>query len=206
MEPDGSFAVPVRSGQGRCTVDLLRDDLGSLGGLVSGWYSATQPGKWVPDKASATPIVLTNVDKSLGKITIPLPRTITGTVVAGTTPAEAGVSLVATDDALADGAVTGADGAFSLVGTPTRSYRLRVTSSDSGVAGYYALGAPGHFSTDPAAATTFSPSVPLTDLGVIDLAAPAPVDPTPTDTTPPTVTTTTPRWVHPAWPATRSRR
>ena len=146
----------------------------------------------MPDKASATPIVLTGADKSLGRITIPLPRTITGTVVAGSTPADAGLSLVATGETLVDGAVTGADGAFSLVGTPTRSYRLRVTSSDTGVVGYYALGAPGHFSTDPAAATTFSPSVPLTDLGVIDLAASGPVDPTPTDTTAPTVTTTTP--------------
>ena len=66
--------------------------------MLDGWYSATQPGKLVPDKASATPVVLTGADKSLGKITIPLPRTIAGTVVSGSAPADAGVSLLTAGD------------------------------------------------------------------------------------------------------------
>ena len=87
-QPDGSFSVQIRSGDSRRRRErTTRRFSGPTGsGLLSGWYSSTQPGKWVPDKASATPIVLTNVDKSLGKITIPLPRTITGTVVAGARP------------------------------------------------------------------------------------------------------------------------
>src|SRR5262249_34523046 len=129
-----------------------------------------------------------------GRITVPLARTVTGTlVIDGVTPADAGVSLVGTGDTFADGGATSNDGTFRLVGTPTRSYRLRITSSDLGAVGYYALGAPGHFSTDPGAATTFAPATPLTDLGVIDLAASGPIDPAPIDTTAPTVIKTIPQ-------------
>ena len=40
-------------------------------GLLNGYYSSTLPGKWSPDQANATPIVITSADKYLGRITIP---------------------------------------------------------------------------------------------------------------------------------------
>lgn len=141
---DGTFTVPTPLGDHTIAVQPGQNKAG-------GWYASGQAGHWTQLQANATPVTVGLAGIAGLTITLPQPRTISGTVTGGGNPlASSWVELMEGDHNVTY-VQTGSDGTFSFDVPNGASYTLHVPSGCPFAPAWYASGPAGYAETQGAA-------------------------------------------------------
>lgn len=169
------FVCPVTSG--RCgTASTAADGTYATGGilpgtyrlgvypssssdLLPGYYAAGQSGAYTADWNAASSIAVSGSGTvSNTNVTLPLGHKLSGRIATANGSSAAGFQVSACSASRCAGDTTAADGSYSIRPLGPGTYRLAIAAPDRSrlVGGFFASGASGSFTADPAAGSAIS--------------------------------------------------